>query len=243
MHTLKSCYRYLKWFVFLYVALTIVVTIKLLNTKGRKITKHEVPLMPGKLMSGDISLKFLRNGTNTDFNHTARYRRAQSNTKLLGKLHELDNIRSQNEHPHMNSLSVTPRQIDSQTGNETDAVQFLPFLKKLTIQSNSTQMNMLNSSDDYQRRQGVKIFKDKKLNPIALDSTKTATEEFLETYSNLCNNKTRRRWEENHNNNRSNNINNSNNNVRDNFCSCVPLSLREYEYLIILKSYVKNRRN
>ena len=213
MHTLKSCYRYLKWFVFLYVALTIVVTIKLLNTKGRKITKHEVPLMPGKLMSGDISLKFLRNGTNTDFNHTARYRRAQSNTKLLGKLHELDNIRSQNEHPHMNTLSLTPRQIDSQTGNETDAVQFLPFLKKLTIQSNSTQMNMLNSS------------------------------EFLDTYSNLCNNKTRRRWEENHNNNRSNNINNSNNNVRDNFCSCVPLSLREYEYLIILKSYVKNRRN
>ena len=102
---------------------------------------------------------------------------------------------------------------------------------------------MLNSSDDYQRRQGVKIFKDKKLNLIAVDSTKTATEEFLETYSSLCNNKRRRRWEDNHNNNGSNNINNSNKNVSDNFCSCVPLSLREYEYLIILKSYVKNRRN
>ena len=125
MHTLKW-----KWIIFLY-ALTIVITIKLLNTKGKKITTHQVPLLAGRSIPGDISSKFLRNGTNSDFNHTVRYRRAQSNTKLLGKLHELDNIRSQNEHPHMNSLSLTPRQIDSQTRNETDVVKFLPFLKKI----------------------------------------------------------------------------------------------------------------
>ena len=225
-HThLKS--RYLKCFVLVY-ALTLIITIKLLNTEVRKITQHEITVMQEKLKAGDtyISLTSLQNGTN----------KAQSNIKLPENLHQPNTISVD-----MNSTSVTLRMILNQIGNVMDYAQFSTLQKKLSIHNNNTQMSTLNTIGDDKQSRGVKTVEGKNpksnFNLIAEFGNKTQSEEFLQTYSRLCNSKTRRLWKDNHSNNSNNNkSSNNSNSISNTFCSCVPPTLREYKYFTIQKN-------
>ena len=211
-----------KWSVFL-CALSVVITIKLLNSKAIKITREEISPMSG----GDISLKFLRNDKNADLNSTARYHIAQSNMKHQENIHQPDDI-GQNIDLNSNPINQG-RRIHTQIRNVTNGTQFLKLPKKWTVNTNNTQMSIFSSIDDHQQSLGVKIVKDEKprspFNPIEVVGNKRPPEEFLETYSTLCNNNTGHKWKHNQHNKSRNN----NDSIINIFCSCVPPTLREYK--------------
>ena len=178
------------------------------------------------MSGGYSSLKFFRNDTISDLNSAARYHKAQSNMKLQEKIHQHDDI---GQNMDLNSNPITQRRIHTQIRNETNDTQFLTLPKKRTIDSNSTQISILSSIDDRPQNLGVKVVEDEKpksaFNPIAVVDNKRPSEEFLETYSRLCNNKTGHRWKHNQDNKSRNN----NDGIINKVCSCVPPTLCEYE--------------